>query len=463
MIINSQLLSNVVTVTFCGAVVFLVFRYRTHPRMSKELPTLVTTIGVLGTFVGIFLGLLEFNPNNLESSVPALLEGLKTAFITSIFGMAAAFGLKVRSTIHGATAEGNWHQAGATVDTLAEILERTHAMNVAQSKELQLRLKNLEQAIVGDGESTIHTQIIKMRTSMADKQDEMVKEFRNFAAQMAENNSRAFIQALEEVIRDFNTKISEQFGDNFKQLNLAVGQLLAWQENYRDQVAKMVAQLDESSKSLAKAGDSMSLISDKSVALVRSAESLEALLKGLSDLQKETEKNLKAFAETSREAKEMVPRIQKIIFEASQDVGQLIKAATSSNQKLIEAHASTMRETAEQLAVNVQESARSVKSQTDAIAAHRKQIEDMLTKSTGEVGRIWQAASTANQKLLDSHSTAMKERFEAFDDSMGKEIKKVIEVMGGHLAALSGKLVQDYTPLTDNLREVVKLAKDIRR
>ena len=54
-----------------------------------------------------------------------------------------------------------------------------------------------------------------------------------FMAKMAENNSKALIQALQEVIRDFNTKISEQFGDNFNQLNSAVGQLLVWQERYR--------------------------------------------------------------------------------------------------------------------------------------------------------------------------------------------------------------------------------------
>jgi len=40
---------------------------------------------------------------------------------------------------------------------------------------------------------------------------------------MAENNSKALIEALQEVIRDFNAKINEQFGENFKQLNEAVG------------------------------------------------------------------------------------------------------------------------------------------------------------------------------------------------------------------------------------------------
>ena len=46
---------------------------------------------------------------------------------------------------------------------------------------------------------------------------------------------------------------------------------------------------------------------------------------------------------------------------------------------------------------------------------------------------------------------------------MGKEMKKALETLGGQLAALSGKFVQDYTPLTENLREVVKIARDLKK
>ena len=41
-----------------------------------------TTIGVLGTFFGIFLGLLDFNVANIDASIQQLLTGLKIAFST---------------------------------------------------------------------------------------------------------------------------------------------------------------------------------------------------------------------------------------------------------------------------------------------------------------------------------------------------------------------------------------------
>ena len=68
--------------------------------------------------------------------------------------------------------------------------------------------------------------------------------FNDFMSQLTENNSNALIEALEIVIRDFNLKITEQFGDNFKQLNEAVGQLLIWQNNYRDTIEQTFKNLD---------------------------------------------------------------------------------------------------------------------------------------------------------------------------------------------------------------------------
>ena len=49
--------------------------------------TTLSTLGVLGTFFGITWGLMGFDADNLDSSIPILLDGLKTAFFTSLFGM----------------------------------------------------------------------------------------------------------------------------------------------------------------------------------------------------------------------------------------------------------------------------------------------------------------------------------------------------------------------------------------
>jgi methyl-accepting chemotaxis protein len=52
------------------------------------IPSMFTTIGILGTFGGIAYGLWFFNPEDIEKSIPTLLKGLKTAFFASIAGIA---------------------------------------------------------------------------------------------------------------------------------------------------------------------------------------------------------------------------------------------------------------------------------------------------------------------------------------------------------------------------------------
>jgi len=59
-------------------------------KTKKDFKPQIVSIGVLGTFVGIFIGLQGFNPEDIMNSVNKILSGLKTAFFTSIVGMSVA-------------------------------------------------------------------------------------------------------------------------------------------------------------------------------------------------------------------------------------------------------------------------------------------------------------------------------------------------------------------------------------
>lgn len=83
--------------------IFLTFIFQSAYALTKDYKynkvvdfrSSIVSFGVLGTFVGIFLGLQDFNVNNIEKSIPPLLEGLKTAFVTSIFSMTISIFLTV--------------------------------------------------------------------------------------------------------------------------------------------------------------------------------------------------------------------------------------------------------------------------------------------------------------------------------------------------------------------------------
>jgi len=64
-------------------------------KTGKDLKSQIVSVGVLGTFVGIFIGLQAFNPADITNSVNEILVGLKTAFFTSIVGMSVSTILSV--------------------------------------------------------------------------------------------------------------------------------------------------------------------------------------------------------------------------------------------------------------------------------------------------------------------------------------------------------------------------------
>ncbi|CAI6144369.1 MAG: hypothetical protein SPLUMA2_SPLUMAMAG2_01755 [uncultured Sulfurimonas sp.] len=68
-------------------------------KTGKDLKSQIVSVGVLGTFVGIFIGLQAFNPEDITNSVNDILVGLKTAFFTSIVGMSVSTILSVKETL----------------------------------------------------------------------------------------------------------------------------------------------------------------------------------------------------------------------------------------------------------------------------------------------------------------------------------------------------------------------------
>ena len=83
---------GVIIAAFIAAWIYIIVLNRKNKLLGKRrwvelLPSIISTLGVLGTFLGITRGLLHFDTENLDKSIPGLLDGLKTAFFTSLAGM----------------------------------------------------------------------------------------------------------------------------------------------------------------------------------------------------------------------------------------------------------------------------------------------------------------------------------------------------------------------------------------
>ena len=76
---------------FAFGILWRIQGWYTH---TNTVASILTIIGVFGTFLGIFIGLQVFNIENIEQSISGLLKGLKLAFLTSLVGIGSAVLLK---------------------------------------------------------------------------------------------------------------------------------------------------------------------------------------------------------------------------------------------------------------------------------------------------------------------------------------------------------------------------------
>lgn len=84
------IIGGVIIICFAiGASIYIITRTKenNNEHLFDFFPHLFPTLGILFTFIGIAIGLWNFDSNNIEKSIPELMNGLKTAFFVSIGGV----------------------------------------------------------------------------------------------------------------------------------------------------------------------------------------------------------------------------------------------------------------------------------------------------------------------------------------------------------------------------------------
>ncbi|MEZ4935968.1 MAG: MotA/TolQ/ExbB proton channel family protein, partial [Crocinitomicaceae bacterium] len=123
----------------------------------ESIPGIFTTFGILGTFLGIYFGLQTFDVNNINDSIPSLLEGLKTAFSTSIIGiiLSLVFGKVIQISFYHAEKK-NPIVPTDELDALQKINLNITETNTAT----QTNLLRLNESLIGKTDYSITTQLL---------------------------------------------------------------------------------------------------------------------------------------------------------------------------------------------------------------------------------------------------------------------------------------------------------------
>ncbi len=517
------------------------------PIFSKNAVATLPSIGILGTFIGVLVAVSQFDtsPDGMVQSLGVIMQGLKIAFSTSIYGLAGSIIVR----FHAKSDVGNEIEVGPE-----EILDAIRKGN-SEAKEGN---SNLVNAIAGDSDGSLNNQLRLMRQDLTD-----------FAKTVAEANTTAFIDALKQAIADFNRNLTEQFGENFAKLNDAVGKLLDWQENNKKDMESLRETLDEFVTVTKATSEAIQKIEKATASIPENISGLTGLLEKLDKQVDEIEQRLEAFAEVANKASSALPEIKNILSEYTDDLrtsmaevlgqvkeivssqeagfdglanrydeiaskientGVLIEekfseaangiseAAKQANQSVIDTSGQVIeqnRVAAEQYQGFIQQSTDDIKQNlktaidtatteiNNATSNASEQLTGIISEATQSASRILQTHSDSvdelktqlaasvqdfrndfntqlvqslgkqdealneyGDKLTKSYDNAnnklqelIQNHFDKMQDAVNKTIEGEMQELSSRLAGISSRIADDYGPLTDRIREIVKLGE----
>ncbi len=459
----AYLFSAAIVMWLGAAILFLFVPGLNKSRFGGSLvaitPNSLATLGVLGTFTGILIGLLDFDVQSIDESVPSLLAGLKIAFSTSIVGIAASILFRLVRTVAPSKAE----TADATPEDIFSVLQEIRDDGRKSADASREQMQQLRSAISSDGDSSLLTQVQKLRTTLHDGQTELIKEFREFSEHMVENNQRAIVQALEEVIRDFNQNLTEQFGENFKELNSAVASMVEWQNKYREHVDSLQDRLEAAVKSIEATQLALSKVEEHSASIPQAIEKLEPALTGINTQSEVLHVNLDAFSQLRDKAIEAFPIIEANLEKITSDLGASVSDAVAKSQASLAESQSSFDKISSGYGTLLTSAEEAQGAISKGVSDAMTQMNERASQEFNRHGELIEAAAGEAQKAIQeawtSSSEKINQQFADFDQQMQQELQRSLELLGSNLASLSEKFVSDYSPLTEQLRTLVNASR----
>jgi hypothetical protein len=392
------------------SVVGLFFQIKWSRRGIALGPTLLTTLGIFFCFLGIALGLADFDPADARGTVPHLLQGIRTSFWASVSGIAWALSIKIRFVLLG--------DRGLSV---------TGAVGGATMEDLVNQLQRIHRAIASTDESSLASLARGARVETNLRLDQLAVSLDSHAARVAEANGKALVGALAEVVSEFNTTVNEQFGGNFVELNVAVGRLVSWQSQYQEQLNALILQETATRQSMAAAAERYAALVENSQAFVQTAQSLATMLTELEAQRQGLTAGLGGFATLIDKASNGLPQIEQSIIAMTE---QIARGVQGSQEQLADIF----------------------KKSWQSIQVHNQQLTLQLTKSFDT------ASSELTSHIRQTNDNALRQVV-AVDKALEQEVAHAMTSLSRQLTQVAQDFVHDYTPLINRMQQLLTVAR----
>lgn len=283
----------------------------------NSIPSVFTTLGILGTFVGIFVGLQDFDVHDITNSIPTLLEGMKSAFLTSIIGLILSIIFGKISQVIAEKSDKKQNlvaiddELGALKEIISEIKAqnkqssqfftdlKTQSKNIAENTSKQVKLQEEQNKNIPENNkflSEIKKEIIntksenikslsEIKITMIENSKKVERKFEEFSELLRRNNTEALVEVMKKVTEEFNKQMSSLINklvqENFEELNLSIQNLNTWQQENKQMIATLTQQFTKVSKDFEASANFIKEITKNTEKLVDNESHLQRLIKEL--------------------------------------------------------------------------------------------------------------------------------------------------------------------------------------
>ncbi len=390
----------------------------TGSRLLAATPSFLVAIGVLGTFVGLTVGLDSLNLSSrsdipeLRDGIDRLIQGATVAFMTSVWGVGLSLLLNMIEKFMERSALSKIKSVQQEIDFLyPRIPAEQSLVHIADSsreskealQELHERIGDrLQESIKGVSDSMEEAFTTALNKIMAPAIESLVSNASQQSTQVLERLVGDFVEGvsgaaknqgalLEQAASDVNTAVtdmSSQLGELFTKLNEQQERQL---ESSRQQAGRFDEQISRVADS---ASSSQKALEDKFGQLMSSfSEKVEAQLEAADEREGRRQ-------ERFREQNEQVAEQQQRLLN---EIAESVRATQQQSLQLADQH----RETLEQLTKvtgSISESSKHLDSssnQLGLLSSQVKQATDVLGTRMSEVLSVIESAGEQNTLLSD--------------------------------------------------------------
>ena len=400
--------------------------------VCTQVAGILTALGILGTFLGLVLGLRSFdfsNADQMTSSVEALVGGLNVAFYTSIYGVTLSilYNIIFRRITTGLTQELN-HFYDAFNSALEPVSQKAMVERMdsrqAENNALMQDIKALLDERLGE---RLGHQMAETLTPVFDRiiqsLDSMMLDFHKEQA-----------NSLEKIVDAFVDRMGGALNSHVKALGESVDELSQAQKTMSVELQRLIKQIVKTSKDTSQINEHAGII----------LEQLSGYIPLLTQTSQDSAKVIENMTQWSEDVQKMTDTQQKAMEKMTVEQNDLLKVMAE--------HEGNLDQTCEEISANQQQLSESLTEFTKAAQIIAEREEDPL--QLDGIKDMLSGYMTTMQKL-------QQESAQNIENIQSAGIKEMLTYVSAQTEANAKESQAVQQKLTEELQKLAKTQEDI--